>query len=105
MKKHLLIGLVSVLLFSVYAEASPVYTPATVPKNLHVYDSAGNTYVDLVAYDCSGGRYHISPAHPKYNIIVSIMMAAQMANKKVVARFDGCNTVPQGKVIGVYLQD
>lgn len=85
--------------------ATPVVTSAAVPSNLHFYNTAGNTYVDLLPHGCSGSRYFLDPAHVKYDTIVSILIAAQLANKKVVLRYDGCNSIPQGRIIGVYLQN
>lgn len=85
--------------------AAPVVTPAAVPSMLHVYDAHGNTYVDLVAHGCSGKRYRLNPSHVKYDAVVSVLLSAQVAKKKVVIRYDGCNGVPQGNVIGVYLVD
>ena len=91
------------LIFSVQVMAEPSVTTSAVPKNLHVYNSNGSTYVDLVPHGCSGTRYYLSPAHAKYDAIVSILLAAQLAGKKVVIRYDGCNSIPQGNIIGVYL--
>lgn len=82
------------------------YTPAAVPKNLHVYTFSGSSYVDLVAHGCSGYRYYLSPDHKKYDTIVGILMAAQIANRKVVVRFSDCinGSNPQGEIVGVYLK-
>ncbi|WP_345880907.1 hypothetical protein [Shewanella algae] len=101
--RYLLVLLIMLLSFSSFAVE---YTPETVPKNLHVYNTSGSTYVDLVAAGCSSYRYYLNPVHEKYDIIVSILLAAQVANKKVVVIFDGCvnGGNPQGNIVGVYLK-
>jgi hypothetical protein len=92
------------LLFTMdVATADPIVIPAAVPKNLHVYNAAGNTYVDTIAYDCSQVRYHLNPGHAKYDAIYSMLLAAQISGKKVQLRIDGCNTIAQGNIIGIYL--
>jgi len=78
-------------------------TPAHIPSNLHVYGET-STYVDLVAHDCSGRRYYIKNSHLKYDAIVTILLAAQMAKKEVQLRISGCNSQNQGEVVGVYLK-
>ena len=85
------------------AMALPVNTTQAVPKNLHVYNTAGNTYVDLVPHGCSGTRYILNPIHSKYDAIVSILLSAQIAGKNVVLRYEGCNSNLQGQIVGVYL--
>ena len=95
----------SVILATPIAYAEPKITPAAVPQNLHVYDQNGNTYIDLLPSDCSSHRYYISPNLKAYDQIVAILLSAQIAQKKVVLRYDGCtNRGTQGKVIGVYLK-
>ena len=80
-------------------------TPAAVPKNLHVYDQNGNTYVNHVVQHCTSKAYYIDPNHKAYDQLVAILLSAQIAQKKVVLRYDGCtNRGTQGKVIGVYLK-
>jgi hypothetical protein len=97
--------LTAVMLAAPVANASPKTTPAAVPKNLHVYNQNGNTYVDHLPADCSSKRYYLSPNHKAYDQIVAILLSAQIAHKKVVLRYDGCtNRGTQGKVIGVYLK-
>ena len=93
----------SAMVVSFAAKAELFETAAAVPNNLHVYDKSGNTYVDLIPYGCSDFRYYLWPGHPKYDTIISILMAAQVANKKVVFRVDGCNEIRQGNLVGVYL--
>jgi len=83
--------------------AVPLVTTAAVPKNLHVYDIGGNTYVDLVPHGCAQTRYYLAPDHVKYDAIVSLLMAAQIANKEVLLRYDGCDSNSMGKIVGVYL--
>jgi len=85
--------------------AAPDVTGPAVPQNLHVFDALGNTYVDHAPHGCSGKTFLISADHVKYNAIVSILLAAQISGKRVALRYDGCNTAPQGLVVGVYLQD
>ena len=76
--------------------AAPVVTPAAIPQNLHVYDSAGNTYVDLTPHDRSGVRYFLPPTHAGYEAIYSMLLAAQISKKKVILRINGCNTIHRG---------
>jgi hypothetical protein len=95
---------VSVVALGGVAQAAPVNTPAAVPRNLHVYNTAGATYVDHVPADCSGYRYYIDPNHVKYDTIVAILLAAQASGTSVVLRFEGCTPENQGKVKGVYWQ-
>jgi hypothetical protein len=92
-----------VFLISASSVAQEVTTEA-VPKNLHIYSTSGTFYFDHVAVGCSGYRYNLAPSHPSFDTIVSLLLAAQMAEKKVVVRFDGCHSNGQGKVVGVYLK-
>jgi hypothetical protein len=95
----------SVILATPIANAAPKVTPAAVPQNLHVYDQNGNTYIDHLPHDCTSKRYYISPNLRAYDQIVAILLSAQIAQKKVVLRYNGCtNRGTQGKVIGVYLK-
>ena len=81
-------------------------TEPSVPESLHIYDTAGNTYVDHLLGDCTSRRYHLSPNHIKYDAIFSVLLAAQTAQKQVRIRYDGCtNSGSQGNIIGVYLVD
>lgn len=82
------------------------WTVSAIPTNLHVYNSAGDTYVDHVAKGCvsSLNRYRIPVNHPKYDTIVSILLAAQMAQKEVILKFNGCEG-NIGMITGVYLRD
>ncbi|RYV04071.1 hypothetical protein SOPP22_01320 [Shewanella sp. OPT22] len=93
------------LICSFSLQATPATTIPVVPKNIHIYSASGSTYVDLVATGCSGYRYYIPTQHPKYDTIMAILIAAQLSNKKVQGRFDGCNYNNQGKLIGIYLKD
>jgi hypothetical protein len=97
---------VALSMISGLAVAAPANTPEAVPKNLHIYDVIGNAYVDLPSHGCAGGRYKLSPSHAKYDAIFSVLMAAQIAERKVIVRFDSCSThaSPQGYIIGVYLK-
>ena len=79
-------------------------TPEAVPKNLHIYNFSGSTFVDLVSHDCSGARYYLPQDHAQYDKLFSMLMAAQLANAKVTLRVDGCNSSNQGRIIGVYLK-
>jgi len=103
MKSKIIMLLLTGILLTDYAHATATTTPPSVPRNLHVYNSNGDTYVDLVADTCSGYRYHLSPNHGKYDVIVSILLAAELAGKQVVIRYDGCNGSSQGEIVGVYL--
>ncbi|NAW65759.1 hypothetical protein, partial [Photobacterium halotolerans] len=86
------------LLYSFCSFAEPIYTSASIPKNLHVYDMNGNTFVDLVANGCSSARYYLTPNHPKYDAIVSILLTAQASNKPVIIRFENCTPQGQGNI-------
>ncbi|WP_104026172.1 hypothetical protein [Vibrio jasicida] len=96
---------ITLLLISAKALADIEVVSKVVPRNLHVYDFTGNTFVDLKAQGCSGSRYHLSPNHPKYDAIFSVLLAAQLAEKTVSVRYDGCvnGSNAQGSIIGVYL--
>lgn len=101
LSKSLLLALL--LAFSNMSLAAPLNTPAVIPRNLHVYDSAGDSYVDLASYDCSAYRYYINPNIPAYKTIMSILLTAEVTQRPVVIKFDGCNSSNQGIVVGVYL--
>lgn len=103
MKYKITVALLT-LVFSMHLLAEAENTPPAIPRNLHIYNSSGYSYVDLVSSGCSSIRYVISPLHVKYDAIMSILLAAQVANREVVIRFDGCNTLNQGQLVGVYLQ-
>ncbi|MBV7262269.1 hypothetical protein Q4491_04750 [Photobacterium sp. 2_MG-2023] len=92
------------LFYSFCSFADPIHTPTGIPKNLHVYDMNGNTFVDLVTHGCSGTRYYLTPNHPKYDAIVSILLTAQASNKPVIIRFEDCTPQGQGNIVGVYLK-
>ena len=94
----------SLLYFSA-AQAAPETTAKSVPSYLHVYSSTGGVYVDMPPVGCSGARYVLSPSHPLFKEIFSILLASQMAKKQVTVRFDGCNSSNQGQIIGVYLEE
>ena len=94
--------LMASMFFSANTNAAQI-TPAVVPKNLHVYSLAGNAYVDLVSFECSGTRFLLEYSHRKYDAIFSLLLSAQLAKKKVKLRIDGCNANNQGKIIGAYL--
>ena len=104
MKKFSLLIIVIASFITLDVRAGIEHTPYAVPGNLHIYDNGGNTFVDLIAHGCSAHRYYISPSHPKYNAIISIILSAQMAGRKVSFRFDDCNSQSQGLIIGVYIQ-
>lgn len=93
---------ITLLLISAKAIADIEFVSKVVPRNLHVYDFTGNTFVDLKAHGCSGSRYHLSPNH---DAIFSVLLAAQLAEKTVSVRYDGCvnGSNAQGSIIGVYL--
>ena len=102
MKRLINVLVLSVFFVGISAFADIYHTPYAVPSNLHVYDNHGNTFVDLIGHECSAYRYYIAPDHPKYDTIISILLAAQISQKPVSLRFDGCNSGAQGMVIGVY---
>ncbi|AUV86419.1 hypothetical protein [Vibrio campbellii] len=97
--------ILSLAFISFSATSAPEYVSKVVPRNLHVWDNSGSTFVDLKANGCSGSRYYLSPNHPKYDAIFSVLLAAQLASKTVTIRFDGCinGSNPQGEIIGVFL--
>ena len=106
---------ISILIFltmTSFAYAAPKNTKPDIPRNLHVYNAAGHTYVDLnddrlnENEGCSGWRYHLAPSHAAYDTIVAILLAAQTPQKTVTIKYDGCSThtVPQGEIIGVYYE-
>ena len=99
------INAVLLLCFSCSVHALPAFTPESIPKNLRVYDDSGNSYVDLVVSDCAtSGQYYLSPSHPKYDAIFSLLLAAQTSEKGVVIRFDGCTGGGQGIIKGAFLK-
>lgn len=102
MLKFLLLGLGFV--FSHFAFSLAENTNESVPYNFHVYSLDGNTYVDHLATGCSGKRYYLPTSHERYETIVAVLLAAQMGQRDVQLRFDGCNSNSQGKIIGVYLK-
>jgi len=93
------------MMFSLSVLAEVKNTPEAVPSNLHVYNVEGHTYVDHIVDTCTSQRYHIDPNHAKYDTVVSILLAAQIAKKKVILRYDGCVNGTQGEVVGVYLKE
>lgn len=96
--------LLVLIFYSLHVNAEVINTPeAAVPKNLHVYDDNGQTYVDHVSGECTQKRYRLDPTHPKYDAIVSILLAAKMSEKEVVLRYDYNATCTQGRIVGVYL--
>ncbi len=101
--KKIIVAL-TVMLTSTTLMAAPKNTTAEAPRNLHVYDSSGATYVDHVADQCSSSRYYLNPNHVQYKTIVSILLAAQLSGRSVVLRYDGCTSQNQGKIIGVFFK-
>lgn len=93
------------ILLTTTVMADPLKTDGAIPANLHIYNEAGNTYVDHLAGYCSSRRFILNPNHLKYDELFSLLLAAQMAKKEVRLRFDGCNSIGQGKIVGVYLAD
>ena len=81
-------------------------TEPGIPDSLHIYNTAGDTYVDHVMDTCLSRRYHLSPNHVKYDAIFSVLLTAQTTQKKVQLKYNGCvNNNQQGEIIGVYLVD
>lgn len=100
MKKYIF---VTILMLAFSAESYAVdNTPPEIPKDFHVYDTSGNTYVRLIASGCSGITYHLGGNHPKYDTIVSVLLTAQTAQREVQLRFDGCNGQGQGEIVGIF---
>lgn len=95
---------VALLIMENSALAATFGTPEAVPKNLHIYNFSGSTFVDLVSHECSGARYYLPQDHAQYDKLFSMLMAAQIANEKITLRVDGCNSNNQGRIIGVYLK-
>lgn len=88
MKNIIFISLAWLLSVSVYSSEN---TTAAVPKNLHIYSTSGNAYVTLPSKGCSTkGVYSLSGSHPKFDAIFSMLLAAQVGGKEVVARFESC---------------
>jgi hypothetical protein len=100
--KSLLLGL-CLLSFNM-AFSSTENTEELIPNNFHIYSLNGNTYVDHLATGCSGKRYYLPTNHQRYETIVAVLLAAQMGQRNVQLRFDGCNSNNQGKIVGVYLK-
>ncbi|AOT07733.1 hypothetical protein [Pseudoalteromonas luteoviolacea] len=106
--KNLLLSLLLVSGFSYAGMNTPGTTTYSAPTNLHVFNSNGDTYVNLPATGCSTSVYHLSPSHKKYDAIFSILLTAQTAGKKVKVRFDKCvnsTSNPFGNIVGIYLKD
>jgi len=98
--------LITLLLIPFTAFGQIRNTEAAVPETLHIYNTAGNTYVDHVLDTCGSRRYHLSPGHAKYDAIFSVLLTAQATGKQVQLRYEGCfNNNQQGEIIGVYLVD
>ena len=96
--------LVALFTLSIFVNAMD-YTNAMVPENLHVYNTAGAIYVDMHVDACTGKRYYLSSNNKNYESIYSMLLAAQISQRKVVLRYDGCtNRGSQGKIVGVYLK-
>ena len=95
--------LIATLLLSGLTYANPEFTPESVPKNLHIYSETGNAFVRLTAHGCAWGTYIIDNDHIEFDAIFSLILAAQISQKPIKLRFDGCNANNQGIVVGVYL--
>ncbi len=54
----------------------------SIPENLHVYDTHGNTYVD-VAFSGHTRRVYIERNHISYDAIFSLLLSAQINQAKV----------------------
>lgn len=99
--------IISILFFLVVGQTNAaLVTPAKVPSNLHIYSETGAVYVVMQSSGCSGTTYRLSPTHIRFDAILSILLAAQLADKPVVIRFNDCvnGSNPQGNIIGVYLK-
>ncbi|WP_444956985.1 hypothetical protein [Microbulbifer sp. ZKSA002] len=90
---------------AVSAVAEPAYTGDAVPSFLHIFSETGNAYVDHQSGYCNTDRFVLYTTHEKYDAVFSMLLSAQMAEKEVMIRFDGCvNDGDFGKIIGVYLK-
>jgi hypothetical protein len=98
------ISILFLLSFSSLVAGEATYTDYYVPQNLHIYSTSGMAYVKLAAHDCSGHTYQLSPTHPGFEQIFSLLLAAQISGQQVRARFDGCASNGQGRIVGVYLK-
>lgn len=104
MKKIILLSLFSLFSLNTYSSEN---TDSAVPKNLHIFSTNGSAYVTLPSKGCSDrGVYHLSGSHPKFDAIFSMLLAAQIGGKEVVARFESCinGSNPRGDIIGLYLR-
>ncbi len=99
--KKIILSVLSLAAPLLYAE--PDLTASAIPTNLHIFNTSGHAYVDMPEKGCSNTRYILYTSHPRFSEIYSMILAAQMANKKIEIRFDGCNDNGQGEIIGAYL--
>lgn len=105
--KIILFPLFLVSCFSYAGMNTPGTTAPAVPKNLHIVNSQGNTYVQLPVTGCSTSVYFLNPSHNKYDAIFSVLLTAQTSGKKVSVRFDKCvngTSNPFGNIVGVYFK-
>jgi len=94
--------LISTFFMAATGYASTAITPNQVPENLHLYNDSA-AFVRLIPYGCSQSTYVIPTTHAKFDVIFSLILAAQISGKPIRLRFDGCNANNQGIVVGVYL--
>lgn len=78
-------------------------TPWGVPQDLQLYSSS-STYVTVVPAGCSGGQYRLSTSLSNYDAVLSVILAAQLADRRIRVRYSGCTSNGQGEIIGVYLE-
>lgn len=76
----------------------------SIPKNLHVYNSSGDAYVD-VKFNGSYKRAWLKVSHPKYNAIFALLLAAQLNDETVQIRSLSTNSQGQPVIDGVYLRN
>ncbi len=104
--KKILLSL-SLLLCSFYAASAIETVSHVVPRSLYIYDINGGTFIDLKPSGCNHtSKYYLSPNHPKYDAIFSLLLSAQLANKPVTVKFDGCingTDNPRGNIVGITL--
>ena len=95
--------LISTLALSALAWANPEITTGAIPEELHIYSGSGDAFVRLTPHGCSGIKYIIPNTHTEFDAIFSLILAAQLSEKQIKLRFDGCNANNQGIVVGAYL--
>ena len=94
--------LIATFILAATSHADIIVTPNAVPENLHLYNDQA-AFVRLTPHGCSQSTYVIQTSHSKFDVIFSLILAAQISGKPIRLRFDGCNANSQGIVVGAYL--